>query len=281
MRKFGLRKQKMVPSVRLKKVPNKLWFCKDCNYKAKRKHNLKTHIYEIHGTNHKWFFCQFLNCTYKSKRKRDVKRHRKFVHDIGENECEFCFEFKNSSIYYVCPKINKKTKICKSCYFKVTGKKSRDEKIWSDFLDKNFGKKYLISSDTSLKKMDISCSLKRPDKLYFINGMWFLLELDEHEHKYNNGNYTCDEKRITDIYDCDKMIGKKMVVIRINPDKYIRFKNQNREECVPKMKRYKKLVEILKRLIEFPPVEMIHIYYLFYSFNNPRICKNLPKTLIW
>ena len=45
------------------------------------------------------------------------------------------------------------------------------------------------------------CSLKRPDKLYASSDLVEVDECDEHQHKRENGDYTCDEKRLTELYE--------------------------------------------------------------------------------
>ena len=62
-----------------------------------------------------------------------------YVHDIGEYKCPFCFNHRNSKIEYK-DKQGLKHKICRQCYKKVTGKSSRIEQVWSDYIDEHLGK---------------------------------------------------------------------------------------------------------------------------------------------
>ncbi len=103
-------------------------------------------------------------------------------------------------------------------------------------------------------------------------------ECDEHQHKYNNGNYACDEKRISDIYDEEGICGKKMIVIRWNPDNYEvpdGYKKKNRDE------RLKLMVRLKRYLRENPPESKIHIFYMFYDDDSIRLSQKINHTLIY
>ena len=136
-------------------------------------------------------------------------------------------------------------------------------------------KPYLIGTDKSFKSMG-GCQKYRPDKLYMGKDIVLHIETDEHQHKYSNGSYDCEEKRISDCYN--EFIGKKYIVIRWNPDKYNPPKNnkmKNRKE------RLKILKELIKKVLKNPPKEMIYIYYLFYDKDNPKIAKNIQYQMIY
>ena len=168
-------------------------------------------------------------------------------------------------------------KICRNCYKKVTGKNSRIEHIWSNYIDKELGTKFLSSNDRSLKSNG-GCSSYRPDKLYIGVERVELDECDEHQHKRKNGNYSCDEKRISDIYDEQGIRGKNLVVIRWNPDTYkipSGYTKKNRQE------RLKLFVKLKKKLRTIKQTDKIHIYYMFYDMDNSRISKRIPYTLIY
>ena len=102
------------------------------------------------------------------------------------------------------------------------------------------------------------------------------IECDEHQHKYNNGNYSCDEKRISDCYN--EFAGKKYVVIRWNPHNYKppkKIKKKNIDE------RLEMLGELIKRTIVNPLDNIIYIYYMFYDKNNKRLARNIKYELIY
>jgi len=129
-----------------------------------------------------------------------------YGHDIGKYQCTFCLKNRNSSISY---KDNQGIhKICKTFYKKVTGRSSRIEHIWSDYIDENLGTEYLAGSDTSLKQLG-GCQRYRPDKLYIGIDLVELDECDEHQHLRSGRDYSCDEKRISDIYEEEGICGKQ------------------------------------------------------------------------
>ena len=97
----------------------------------------------------------------------------------------------------------------------MTGKDSRVEKTWSEYLDKHFGTEFLLSSDRTVQ--GDACQLYRPDKYYADPNLVIHKECDEHQHIRGN-SYKCDERRLSDIYDENP--GKKHIITRWNPDNY-------------------------------------------------------------
>ena len=254
------------------------WFSCDiseCGYKCKQKHHLKRHKANVHEIDVKWFSCDIPGCDHKCKQKHHLKRHKSNVHDIGNNRCDVCYENRHSKILY--EDNYGKHKICKKCYKTITGKESRIEHIWSDHIDKYYGTEYLSSSDGSLNSNG-GCQLYRPDKLYISDDIVLLLECDENQHKWNIGDYSCDEKRISDIYDELGIRGKKLIVIRWNPDNYKPVENYNK---LNRKGRLELMINVMKHVVENPPTEMIHIYYLFYDEDNERLSQNISHTLIY
>ena len=206
-----------------------------------------------------------------------MENHIQYVHDIGKHQCDYCSKNRNSKNKYICPKNGIESNICNDCYKKITGKHTKKETEWSNYLDKELGTEGLLSSDRSLKSQG-GCQLYRPDKLYTDMNYIELGECDEHQHLYVNGNYNCDEKRISDIYEEQGICGKTMCVIRWNPDKYVQKEGYDK---VYRKERLKIYVELSKKLRKKTDHEnKIHIYYLFYSIDNPLISKNIPFTHI-
>ena len=201
------------------------------------------------------------------------KSHKKYIHDIGKHKCSFCLQNRNSSIPY---KDNVGVhNICKRCYKIKTGKGSRKEKKWSDYIDEHYGEVYLSSNDRPMSSNG-GCTNYRPDKLYISNDLVEINECDENQHRW--GNYECDEKRISDI--SEDINGKKLIVIRWNPDNYkqpkgIKIKKKNISE------RLKQMVEFKEHIIKNLPEELIHVYYMFFDEDNPNLVKNIPKTMIY
>ena len=254
---------------------NVVWYHCDqegCEYKCKSGPNLKNHKSNIHDINVVWYHCDQEGCEYKCKIAGHLKEHKANIHDIGDHLCDFCVRNRNSSIEYV-DQHNNKSNICRECFNKATGKNSRIEIIWSDYLDKHLGTIGLLSSDKSLRSQG-GCSRYRPDKIYIYERIVEIGECDEHQHI--GSSYSCDERRLSEIYEEDGIQGKFMYVMRWNPDSYF-------PENGIKKTRYERLeiyLALAKKLRLLEHLDKIHIYYLFYSFDNENITQNLPYTHI-
>jgi hypothetical protein len=290
----------------------KLYYCNqpNCSYQAKRRADIKQHQSNIHNIDIKWYYCGQPGCDYKTKqisairphkasmhninvqlhycdqekctfitkKGYNLKKHKEMVHDIGEHECQICLKNRNSRNKYVDNQGSHM--ICNNCYYKVTGKKTRKEKIWSDYLDQHL-ECPAVASDKSLKSIG-GCILERPDKLYTDISYTEIGECDEYEHLHHNGDYTCDEQRISKIYDQEGIIGTFMNVLRWNPDKYTVPLQYQRKTQKERLEIYVALAKKLREKAnnnEFR--DRIHIYYLFYSEDNPLIAKNIPYTMIY
>tara|TARA_B100001287_G_C22635340_1_gene507251 strand:- start:1015 stop:1365 length:351 start_codon:yes stop_codon:yes gene_type:complete len=109
-----------------------------------------------------------------------------------------------------------------------------------------------------------------------------ILECDEFEHNYKNGDYMCEEKRLSDIYDEPEICGKFMPVIRYNPDSYTvpenykRLKKQERLDLMVKTMQY--IVENQEKLL---CKGLIQVFYIGYSPDNHKICKNYHVKMIY
>tara|TARA_B100000475_G_scaffold8546_1_gene7130 strand:- start:3992 stop:4633 length:642 start_codon:yes stop_codon:yes gene_type:complete len=167
--------------------------------------------------------------------------------------------------------------MCNACFNKATGKHTRKEKDWSDHLDEHLGTDGLLSSDKNLRSLG-GCQLYRPDKLYTDVNYVELGECDEHQHLYANGTYKCDERRISDIYEEDGIVGKNMCVLRWNPDNYVPKEGMEKLRKKERLQVYVELARHLRNKLDH--VDKIHIYYLFYSEDNPRLSKTIPHTMI-
>ena len=245
--------------------------CDLCKSKFKTNSELKKHKMYKHDINVKWHYCS--KCKSKFKTNCHLIRHKRHVHDIGNNKCDICLEYKFHSIEYKYKNII--CTICRSCYYKRTGKISRKETIWSDYIDENLGKQFLCGSDKSLKSLG-GCSLKRPDKIYLGDELNEVDECDEFQHKYSNGDYSCDEKRISEIFD--ELIVKKLVVIRWNPDNYKVPKGYKKKTLKERLE----LMVLLKIVLRKNVIKnQIHIFYMFYDKDSDRLSKRIPHTLIY
>ena len=247
-----------------------------CDFKTKQACNLKKHKADKHDIGVTWHECDQEGCDFKCKQACNLKSHKEGVHDIGEHECDFCSGNRNSRNKY--KDDAGEHNICNKCYEKVTGKATRKEKDWSDYLDAHLGTVGLLSSDVSLRSSG-GCQLYRPDKLYTDTAYVEIGECDEYEHTRTSGDYSCDEKRISDIYDEQGIVGKTMSVLRWNPDNYVVPEGYTK---ISRKERLEIYVALAKKLREnCQQSDKIHVYYMFYSEDNPRLSQNIPYTLIY
>jgi len=253
-----------------------IWFAcehKGCDSKFKSNSHLKRHKQNKHNIDVKWHYCDKAGCGDKFKSNAHLKRHKSQVHDIGDKNCEFCLRNVYSLTGYK-DKIGNH-KICRKCYNKATGKESRAETAMSDYLNKHIGKEFLLGTDTTIKGE--ACQRYRPDKIYGTPGKVIHIECDEHEHKRKGGNYSCDEKRISDIYD--EFPGNDHIVIRWNPDNY------KVPEGKTKVKTRKARLELLLKCFKVTQTykfdTKIAIIYMYYSKDNSRISENIKHYFVY
>jgi len=102
-------------------------------------------------------------------------------------------------------------------------------------------------------------------------------ECDENQHKYSNGSYDCDEKRISDIYD--EFPGNKYIVTRWNPDNY---KVPKGYQKLDRKNRLELDLYVTNKLLNNigKIKHQIFIIYMFYDEDNGRLSKNIPYLLI-
>ena len=252
----------------------KWYHCDHCSFKAKQKSNLKHHKVLKHNIGVTWYHCD--QCSYRTKQKCHLKQHLKYVENIGDKTCERCYE-TNLGVVKPYGMNNMFIDMCDKCAIE-TGQKIRIEHRYTHYLDKHFD--FPSRADQSLKG-DV-CHNYRPDKIYLGNNMILHIEIDEHEHQKKGGNYTCDEKRISEIYDEFKtMVPDHYIVIRLNPDSYSTEKKYYRADRDKVFsKRAKILVALMKKIIQEPPSSLQCVYYLYYSEDSERITKNIPHVML-
>ena len=238
-----------------------------CKSKFKQQGHLNHHLADIHDIGVILHKCPQTGCTYESKRKGSLTAHLRGKHDIGNHLCAYCLEHHYSSIVIKDPL--GAHHVCKTCFRTATGHSSRVEKDWSEYIDQHFGTNYLLSSDQNMRSLG-GCSLYRPDKLYVSPDIVLMLECDEHQHK--GTMYSCEQKRISDLFD--EFEGRKLVVIRWNPDKY-------RGGSESRAVRMKACVALMRSVLARPPQEPIHVFYMFYDpEDNESLVQDLPKTFV-
>lgn len=257
------------------------WFYCDidnCTHVSRKIVDLLHHKAYVHNINAKIYLCNYELCTLVSKSMGDLNKHQKCVHDMGNKKCDLCQENKFSSIEYIDTINNKNLQICKQCFSITTGKESRDEIKMSEFLDKiDELKGFLSGSDVSISSMG-GCSKKRPDKIYMSHELVLWIECDEDSHKWCNYTSLCEEARIMEVYD--DFIGKKLILIRWNPDKYIPLFG----EQLTFDERLIKLKELILDIISNPESLSHHnslqyIYYMYYDITSELFPSIIPYEL--
>jgi hypothetical protein len=142
----------------------------------------------------------------------------------------------------------------------------------SDYLDKHFGMEYLHCSDRVIR--GAACTKYRPDKLYTSPNVVLQVECDEHQHR--GQPYSCEQRRISEIFE--EFGGKKLIVIRWNPNNY---KRMNKLPRVTRQDRLRRLVEAMMGcLVDWAVRPMISIVYMYYDQDNSNIARDLPTEFI-
>ena len=103
------------------------------------------------------------------------------------------------------------------------------------------------------------------------------IECDERQHRFNNGSYHCDEKRISDIYN--EFPGKRYIVIRWNPDGYKPLSGQRKLNFKERLHELKQVFDMIMSG-QWSPKSLIHCIFMFYDSDSDRITQNIPHTLI-
>lgn len=249
-------------------------YCTHCPKRFKQKDNLNFHLADRHNINVKWFHCTEQDCGFKSKRNSSLKNHRKYVHDIGDEQCEICYATGLGVVFQ-----HQNAKVCRNCCHYYGIKKERIEVQYVKAIRTHFN--FPFDHDISIK--GAACQRYRPDLLWLdANKKIFLhVEIDEHQHAWKNGNYTCDERRISEIYDEFKQaVPEHYIVIRFNPDGYGKESGSNVRKKHFK-KRRKSLIKLIGKVLNNPPPDKIHIIYMYYDKTNTRIARSIPHSFVF
>jgi hypothetical protein len=210
-------------------------------------------------------------CDSAFKRADTLATHMERIHDVGPHRCDYCLGNRNSRNALEDGAVH----VCRQCYRRATGFGSLAEKEWAEYADIHLGTEGLISSDQALSSLG-GCTTRRPDRLY---GGPDLVELHEHDGT-QHGSYTCEEKRITEIYDEPSISGKVMVVFRFNPDGYTTAYGEAKLTISERLEVYISLVKRVRAETRNADTPRIFVYYLFYSHDNPLIVKNIAHAFV-
>ncbi len=149
-------------------------------------------------------------------------------HSIDKRYCTKCNP-KCSCIncnLFVVDKRSKNYPLCETCfswkYPSETNKFKIKERYISDYLKKEFSDVTNIILD---KKVEGGCSLKRPDILIDCFLYSIIIECDENQHK----SYECENKRNMLLFQ--DLGNRHLIIIRFNPDSYIRKNNKKQIGC--------------------------------------------------
>lgn len=257
------------------------WYCCDqpgCGHKTKHSSSIKTHKANIHDINVIWYHCDQHGCGFKAKQSANLKQHKAVVHDIGAFRCQLCEGACGKTTPWTCSKTLVQLDICRKCYLKSTGYKTRVEKQVVGWLQEHFPHP-IVRQDRRVQ--GDACLAYRPDIMYYdgLEQLTIYVEVDEHQHKYGNGSYACDEKRMSDLYDETSGL---VVFVRYNPHTYkpphgtpkVNSGNDRRRLL---LRTLENIVINWKALQDEAP---LHVIYICYDQDNPNIAQRIPTRIV-
>jgi len=264
---------------RIHNIASVVWKCSKCDYASLDRSTFRRHE-EIHNErNSNMQTCPIKYCSYSSPYNFNMKQHLCVIHDIGPYQCELCTGKCAKLTQWKDPSTQKEYGVCRKCYHKVTGHKTKVEKQIVDWLHEHF-KHPMVVQDKRV--MGDACLKYRPDIMYSCGEtkLVIFIEIDEHQHKYGNGSYECDEKRMSDLYD--ETPGSLVVFIRFNPHTY---KLPQGLAMLFAEDRRKLLLSTINHIIENQKVladtSMLHAIYICYDVDNPFIAKKIPTKVVY
>ena len=259
--------------------------CDKCDFNTEYKSTLKRHKASVHNIDVRWFYCDQPNCDHKCKHNSDLKRHLQNLHDMGDKECEICFgncfsltRIESRDIDEKGFNIIVKKGVCRNCYRKMTGYKTRIEKKMVEYLreDKQIGP-YIIDTDKIVRN-DSCNTRRRPDLLIgSTDKLKIIVECDEHGH--SGYNRMCELGRMDEIIDEFKE--GRIVFIRWNPHYCKRNGKRLKVNIKERLKELSKLiVKLVKEEVKQIDNRLIEVYYMYYSDESELITNRHKKILI-
>lgn len=251
----------------------------NCGIMFKTKSSFKSHQETYHNPNAKRFECDM--CTLDFVNPSNLVAHKASIHDIGKFTCDLCLSACGNKIQWYCKITNAIYMVCRKCYHKNTGFKTRIEKEVVDFLKENF--QFPICKQDQRINGEI-CSKYRPDVMYTCcsENMIIYVEIDERQHKFS-ASYKCEEKRMSEIYD--ETPGSFVVFIRFNPDDYKLPFSKMCKGKLKKQERFELLLESVNFVIQNKKTlmneSMMYVLYVCYDRDNEIITQNISKMLIY
>jgi hypothetical protein len=247
--------------------------CDRCAYKCSLKGGLTLHMHTHTGEKpHK---CDHNDCAYRCARKGDLTRHKGQMHDIGNEQCTICYDNCYRPRSWIDGNSKEEVKCCRTCDREFNGESVRVEYDWSDCLDEHFHPEFRLCTNTQVN----SCNKSRPDALYAVPALIvpaLILhgECDENEHR--GKLYSCEEKRILELYD--QFFGMQYIVVRVNPHAYTHPDGRAKPDW--EMRKVL-MIKVMKACLTTKWDTKIHVVYMFYSENNPNITRNFSKTMLY
>ena len=188
----------------------------------------------------------------------------------GSRLCIHCKHIQAEKRYV--KSLDKKVKCCARCFYhfypsdQIPRRFKLKQHYFNEKLIEEFGD--IFEYDKQIK---CGCSKRRPDWFIDCYKYSIIIELDEDQHKYTS----CDEKRMMELFQ--DLGNRKLVLIRINPDKYkedgktikscFTFSKTNTIKATTKNfnKRFNLLVEKIKYYIDNEPEKEITVEKLFFD----------------
>jgi len=153
----------------------------------------------------------------------------------------------------------------------MTGYSTRIEKVAIEYLKEHIDHPMSVVDRTIQGESRLKY---RPDCMWAGHDRVIHFECDEHQH--GGVSYSCDEKRMSDIYD--EYPGKHVIWVRWNPDGY---KPQPGCKKKRKQERLDMLVSEVNNAMTCELDTAISVVYMFYSVGNVNVSRNIKSRQVY